>query len=77
MNKVNKEELNKFCKAPVLMTESNWFTGNELNNISFLSGLAMQGLLSNPNNSNKEPIEIASKAYECALELAKKIVINK
>ena len=40
MNKVNKEELNKFCKAAVLMTESNWFTGNELNNISFLSGLA-------------------------------------
>lgn len=72
-----KEELNKFCKAPVLMTETNWFIGNELNNISFLSGLAMQGLLSNPNNSNKEPIEIASKAYECALELAKKIVINK
>lgn len=76
MSEIDKEELDKFCKAPVLMTETNWFTGSELNNISFLSGLAMQGLLSNPNiHRNSE--EIAKMSYEYALELAKTIIRNK
>lgn len=72
-----EEQVSSFCKKPINPNGSGWFVGEGTNNITLLSGLALQGLLANPNNANKNREELAKNAYDSAMELVKIIVTNK
>lgn len=72
-----EEQINNFGKKPINPNGSGWFVGEGTDNITLLSGLALQGLLANPNNANKNRQELAKDAYDSAMELVKIIVNGK
>lgn len=70
------EQVNNFCKTPITPNPQGWYVYEGTNTITLLSGLALQGLLANPNNKEEDYKKLVQKAYNSAIELVKIIITN-